>query len=93
MHVKRNNFKLIQTSSSEVYGSAKYVPIDENHPMQGQSPYSASKIIETTCQCLISTHLICQYRSLDLLILLDLVNLIELLFLVSFYRWLKIKSL
>ena len=30
---KRNNFKLIQTSSSEVYGSAVYTPIDENHPM------------------------------------------------------------
>ena len=36
--------KLIHTSTSEVYGSAKYVPIDENHPMQPQSPYSASKI-------------------------------------------------
>ena len=36
--------KLIHTSTSEVYGSAKYVPIDENHPIQPQSPYSASKI-------------------------------------------------
>lgn len=36
--------KFIQTSTSEVYGSAKYVPIDENHPLQPQSPYSASKI-------------------------------------------------
>lgn len=35
---------LIQTSTSEVYGTAKYVPIDENHPLQPQSPYSASKI-------------------------------------------------
>ena len=35
---------LIHTSSSEVYGSAKYVPMDESHPLQGQSPYSASKI-------------------------------------------------
>jgi NAD dependent epimerase/dehydratase len=41
---KRNNFILIQTSSSEVYGSAVYTPIDENHPMKGQSPYSATKI-------------------------------------------------
>jgi NAD dependent epimerase/dehydratase len=41
---KRNNFKLIQTSSSEVYGTARYTPIDETHPMQGQSPYSATKI-------------------------------------------------
>ncbi len=32
------------TSTSEVYGTAKYVPIDELHPFQGQSPYSASKI-------------------------------------------------
>jgi NAD dependent epimerase/dehydratase len=36
--------KVIHTSTSEVYGSARYVPIDENHPLQGQSPYSASKI-------------------------------------------------
>lgn len=36
--------KLIHTSTSEVYGTARYVPIDEIHPLQGQSPYSASKI-------------------------------------------------
>ena len=36
--------QLVQTSSSEVYGTARYVPIDENHPLQGQSPYSATKI-------------------------------------------------
>ena len=36
--------KIIVTSTSEVYGSAKYVPIDEKHPLQPQSPYSASKI-------------------------------------------------
>lgn len=36
--------KLIQTSTSEVYGTAQYVPIDEKHPLQAQSPYSASKI-------------------------------------------------
>jgi len=36
--------KVIHTSTSEVYGSAQYVPIDETHPLQGQSPYSASKI-------------------------------------------------
>jgi len=35
---------IVHTSSSEVYGTAQYVPIDENHPLQGQSPYSASKI-------------------------------------------------
>ncbi len=36
--------RLIVTSTSEVYGTAKYVPIDESHPFQGQSPYSATKI-------------------------------------------------
>lgn len=36
--------KVIHTSSSEVYGTACYVPIDETHPLQGQSPYSATKI-------------------------------------------------
>ena len=36
--------KVIHTSTSETYGTALYVPIDEKHPMQGQSPYSASKI-------------------------------------------------
>jgi dTDP-glucose 4,6-dehydratase len=36
--------KVVQTSTSEVYGSAVYVPIDEKHPLQPQSPYSASKI-------------------------------------------------
>lgn len=36
--------KIIHTSTSEVYGSARYVPIDEKHPLQPQSPYSASKI-------------------------------------------------
>jgi len=36
--------RLLVTSTSEVYGSALYVPIDESHPLQGQSPYSATKI-------------------------------------------------
>ena len=36
--------KIVHTSTSEVYGTAQYVPIDEHHPLQGQSPYSASKI-------------------------------------------------
>lgn len=40
LNVKR----IIVTSTSEVYGTAKYVPIDEEHPLQGQSPYSATKI-------------------------------------------------
>ena len=36
--------KVVHTSTSEVYGTARYTPIDEEHPLQGQSPYSASKI-------------------------------------------------
>lgn len=36
--------RLLVTSTSEVYGTAQYVPIDEHHPFQGQSPYSATKI-------------------------------------------------
>tara|TARA_B100000035_G_scaffold311816_1_gene322047 strand:+ start:429 stop:1421 length:993 start_codon:yes stop_codon:yes gene_type:complete len=40
----QNVSRLIHTSTSEVYGTAQYVPIDEKHPLQAQSPYSASKI-------------------------------------------------
>jgi dTDP-glucose 4,6-dehydratase len=36
--------RIVCTSTSEVYGTARYVPIDEEHPLQAQSPYSASKI-------------------------------------------------
>ena len=36
--------RIVHTSTSEVYGSAQFVPISEDHPLQGQSPYSASKI-------------------------------------------------
>jgi NAD dependent epimerase/dehydratase len=36
--------RLVHTSTSETYGTARYTPIDEAHPLQGQSPYSASKI-------------------------------------------------
>src|SRR5579864_3369939 len=42
---QRNGVKrFIQTSTSEVYGTARYIPIDEQHPLQPQSPYSATKI-------------------------------------------------
>jgi len=41
---RKNGSKLVHTSTSEVYGTALRVPIDEDHPLQGQSPYSASKI-------------------------------------------------
>ncbi|NLB79980.1 MAG: SDR family NAD(P)-dependent oxidoreductase [Clostridiaceae bacterium] len=39
-----NTSRILVTSTSEVYGTAQYVPIDEKHPYQGQSPYSATKI-------------------------------------------------
>lgn len=39
-----NTERILVTSTSEVYGTAQYVPIDEEHPYQGQSPYSATKI-------------------------------------------------
>ena len=39
-----NTSRILITSTSEVYGTAQYVPIDEKHPYQGQSPYSATKI-------------------------------------------------
>jgi NAD dependent epimerase/dehydratase len=42
--LKNGCSKIIHTSTSEVYGTARYVPIDEKHPLQPQSPYSASKI-------------------------------------------------
>ncbi|MDD5633969.1 MAG: NAD-dependent 4,6-dehydratase LegB [Candidatus Omnitrophica bacterium] len=42
--LKRDVERILVTSTSEVYGTAKYVPIDESHPKQGQSPYSATKI-------------------------------------------------
>ena len=41
---KRVKCTMLHASTSEVYGTAKYVPIDENHPLQPQSPYSATKI-------------------------------------------------
>ena len=51
--------KLIHTSTSEVYGTAQYVPIDEKHPLQPQSPYSASKI---AADCMVMSF----YNSFDL---------------------------
>jgi len=41
---ENGNIRVIHTSTSEIYGTAQYVPIDEKHPKQPQSPYSASKI-------------------------------------------------
>lgn len=42
--LQNGNVRVIQTSSSEVYGTAQYIPIDEKHPKVPQSPYAASKI-------------------------------------------------
>ncbi len=42
--LQSNVSKIVHTSTSETYGTAIYTPIDEKHPLQGQSPYSASKI-------------------------------------------------
>lgn len=46
MEAARNSgvLRVVHTSTSEVYGSARYTPMDESHPLVGQSPYSASKI-------------------------------------------------
>ena len=41
---QNNTARMIHISTSEVYGTARYTPMDESHPLQGQSPYSASKI-------------------------------------------------
>lgn len=41
---QRSIDQILITSTSETYGTAQYVPIDENHPLKGQSPYSATKI-------------------------------------------------
>ena len=51
--------RVLVTSTSEVYGTAQYIPIDENHPRQPQSPYSASKI---GADCIAESF----YRSFDL---------------------------
>ena len=45
---KRLDARILQASTSEVYGTAQFVPITEEHPLQGQSPYSASKIGAST---------------------------------------------
>jgi NAD dependent epimerase/dehydratase len=42
--LSHNVSRVVHTSTSEVYGTARYTPMDENHPLQAQSPYSASKI-------------------------------------------------
>jgi len=42
--LEHNVARVVATSTSEVYGTARYVPIDEEHPLQAQSPYAASKI-------------------------------------------------
>ena len=50
---ENGNIRVIHTSTSEVYGTARYIPIDENHPLNAQSPYAASKAA--------SDHLVSSY--------------------------------
>lgn len=52
--------RVIHTSTSEVYGTAQYVPIDEKHPLQPQSPYSASKIAADAMAMSFSMPSICR---------------------------------
>ena len=52
--------RVVHTSTSETYGSAQFVPITEDHPMVGQSPYSASKI--GADQMAISLEKVFRYR-------------------------------
>ena len=55
--------KVLHTSTSEVYGTARFVPITEEHPLQGQSPYSPAKSVLTRLPCPLSFlwHA-CRYR-------------------------------
>lgn len=55
--------KVMITSTSEVYGTAQYVPIDEKHPFQGQSPYSATKSGPTAWRKASTEALDCQLLS------------------------------
>lgn len=72
--------RVVHTSTSEVYGTAQYVPIDEKHPLQPQSPYSASKIAADAMAMSFLMPLIFQSLLLVHLILMDLGSQLELLF-------------
>ena len=50
--------KIVQTSTSEVYGIAQFVPITEQHPLVGQSPYAATKIAADQLALVTKNHLI-----------------------------------
>jgi nucleoside-diphosphate-sugar epimerase len=50
--------RVVHTSTSEVYGTARAVPITEDHPLQGQSPYSASKIARQSARAVIPTIIV-----------------------------------
>ena len=67
--VKKNNVPtMVHVSTSEVYGSAKYIPIDELHPLQPQSPYSATKISADAIAYNNSTYNLLFYGDLNILI-------------------------
>ena len=76
-----NLSKVIHTSTSEVYGSAQFVPITENHPVIGQSPYSATKIAADQLAFSFTHHLIYLFQLLDHLIHMVHVNQHERLYL------------
>ena len=57
---KMNIKKIIITSTSEVYGSTKKVPMTEDHPLSAQSPYAATKIAADQISLSFLNHLICQ---------------------------------
>ena len=54
---------MVQISTSEVYGTARYVPIDEGHPLQAQSPYSATKIGADAIASAFTARLDCPWSS------------------------------
>ena len=60
---KKHEFEnIVITSTSETYGTAQFIPINEDHPLVGQSPYSASKIAADQLALAIINHLICQSK-------------------------------
>ena len=66
---KSGGIRVLVTSTSEVYGTAQYVPIDENHPYQGQSPYSATKISADSLIFYIFSNQIANQGEVDIIIL------------------------
>ena len=68
---------LVQTSTSETYGTAQYVPIDENHRKHAQSPYAATKIAADEIALGYFRSFGTKVKLLDLLILMDQDKVLE----------------